>query len=50
MHANAESMPLCCEVNIIPLNQISIKFHEDFGFSQVGKNHFIDHSVAYFQK
>ena len=50
MHADAESMPLCCEVNTIPLNQISIKFHEDFGFSKVGKNHFIDHSVAYFQK
>ena len=50
MHADAESMPLCCEVNTIPLNQISIKFHEDFGFSQVGKNHFIGNSVAYFQK
>ena len=50
MQANAESIPLCCEVNTIPLNAISIKFHQDFGFSQVGKNDFIDHSVAYFQK
>ena len=50
MQANAESIPLCCEVNTIPLNEISIKFHQDFGFSQVGKNDFIDHSVAYFQK
>ena len=50
MQANAESIPLCCEVNTIPLNEISIKFHQDFGFSQVGENDFIDHSVAYFQK
>ena len=50
MQANAESIPLCCEVNTIPLNAISIKFHQDFGFSQVGENDFIDHSVAYFQK
>ena len=50
MQANAESIPLCCEVNKIPLNEISIKFHQDFGFSQVGENDFIDHSVAYFQK
>ena len=50
MQANAESIPLCCEVNTIPLNEISIKFHQDFGFYQVGENDFIDHSVAYFQK
>ena len=50
MQANTESIPLCCEVNTIPLNEISIKFHQDFGFSQVGENDFIDHSVAYFQK
>ena len=50
IQANAESIPLCCEVNTIPLNDISIKFHEDFGFLQVGKHDFIDHSVAYFQK
>ena len=50
MQANAESIPLCCEVNTIPLNEISIKFHQNFGFSQVGENDFIDHSVAYFQK
>ena len=50
MPADAESMPLCCEVNTIPVNHIYIQFHEDFGFSQVGKTHFIDHSVAYFQK
>ena len=31
-------------------DEISIKFHQDFGFSQVGENDFIDHSVAYFQK
>ena len=50
MQANAASIPLCCEVNTIPLNEISIKFHQDFGFSQVGENDFIDHSVAYFRK
>lgn len=50
MQANVESIPLCCEVNTIPLNEISIRFHQDFGFSQVGENDFIDHSVAYFQK
>ena len=50
IQANAESIPLCCEVNTIPPNDISIKFHEDFGFLQVGKHDFTDHSVAYFQK
>ena len=48
--ANTESMPLCCEVNTIPFNKVSIKFHKDLGFSQVGECDFIDHSVAYFQK
>ena len=48
--AKHNKIPLCCEVNTIPLNEISIRFHQDFGFSQVGKNHFTDHSVVYFQK
>lgn len=43
-------LPICCEVNTDPLNAISIKFHKDFGFSEIGNCKFRDHSVAYFKK
>jgi predicted GNAT superfamily acetyltransferase len=45
-----KEIPLCCEVNIQPLNQISIDFHENLGFCRVGEFAFDDHAVAYFIK
>tara|TARA_B100000214_G_scaffold334481_1_gene277215 strand:+ start:240 stop:752 length:513 start_codon:yes stop_codon:yes gene_type:complete len=45
-----KEIPLCCEVNIQPLNQISIDFHENLGFCRVGEFAFNDHAVAYFIK
>ena len=45
-----KEIPLCCEVNIEPLNQISIDFHENLGFCRVGEIAFDDHAVAYFIK
>ena len=46
----AKDIPICCEVNTLPLNQNSISFHEDLGFLRVGDYNFEDHSVAYFMK
>lgn len=43
-------IPLCCEVNLKPLNQPSINFHEKFGFVRVGKQQFKENTVAYFKK
>ena len=48
--AEDKKIPLCCEVNTVPLNQASIYFHENFGFYKVGEHSFADHSVAYFMK
>jgi predicted GNAT superfamily acetyltransferase len=45
-----ESLPICCEVNSIPLNQISLNFHAKNGFIKVGERDFTDHSVTYLQK
>ena len=45
-----KEIPLCCEVNIQPLNQISIDFHESLGFCRVGEFAFDDHAVSYFIK
>tara|TARA_Y100000816_G_scaffold283542_1_gene260533 strand:+ start:706 stop:1209 length:504 start_codon:yes stop_codon:yes gene_type:complete len=46
----SKNIPLCCEVNIEPLNQPSIDFHNNFGFHKIGSYDFNDHSVAYFKK
>ncbi len=43
-------MPLCCEVNTLPENLISIKFHEDFGFKKIDDKKYKYHSVAFFKK
>ena len=48
--ANQQGMPLCCEVNTIPRNSVSLDFHEKNGFIEVGECHFDDHSVAYLKK
>jgi predicted GNAT superfamily acetyltransferase len=48
--AAKETLPICCEVNLIPLNQISLNFHAKNGFIKVGEGDFKDHSVRYLQK
>ncbi len=45
-----EGVPLCCEVNIVPKNQISLNFHANNGFVEVGSHNFEDHSVLYLKK
>ena len=48
--AAKELLPICCEVNSIPLNQISLNFHAKNGFVEVGEKDFKDHSVRYLTK
>ena len=48
--AAKEFLPICCEVNSIPLNQISLNFHAKNGFREVGERDFKDHSVKYLIK
>jgi predicted GNAT superfamily acetyltransferase len=48
--AAKELLPICCEVNSIPLNQISLNFHAKNGFIKVGERDFKDHSVRYLEK
>ena len=48
--ASKEFLPICCEVNSIPLNQISLNFHAKNGFIEIGERDFKDHSVKYLMK
>lgn len=48
--ASKNFLPICCEVNSMPRNEISINFHIKNGFSEVGEKNFFDHSVKYFEK
>ena len=48
--AKKNDISLCCEVNTKPENIPSIQFHKKFGFEEIGKYNFDDHSVAYFIK
>ena len=48
--AKKEGIPLCCEVNIMPKNQISLNFHSKKGFKYDGECHFKSHSVKYLIK
>jgi len=50
LEAKQDILPIALEVNIEPLNQPSLNFHEVMGFDQVGVKDFPDHSVAYFIK
>ena len=45
-----EGIPLCCEVNIMPKNQISLNFHYKKGFKDAGECQFKNHSVKYLIK
>ena len=48
--ADLNKIPLCCEINTIPLNRPSIQFHTKLGFEEIGHKSFNDHTVAYFIK
>ena len=48
--ASKNFLPICCEVNSMPRNEISINFHIKNGFTEVGEKDFFDHSVKYFEK
>ena len=48
--AKLEHIPICCEVNTKPRNDISINFHTKHGFKDVGEQNFDDHSVVYLKK
>ena len=43
-------LPLCCEVNTVPKNEISLNFHAKNGFVDVGNHNYKDHSVVYLKK
>ena len=43
-------LPICCEVNSMPRNEISLNFHIKNGYTEVGEKDFINHSVKYFEK
>ena len=38
---------ICCEVNIKPINTISLNFHSRFNFLKVGEKDFLSHKVRY---
>ncbi len=48
--ANLENLPICCEVNTSPINQISLNFHSKNKYIKVGQGYFDDHSVAYLKR
>jgi predicted GNAT superfamily acetyltransferase len=48
--AAKDLLQICCEVNSIPLNQISLNFHTKNGFEEIGERDFKDHSVKYLVK
>ena len=48
--AKLENIPICCEVNIEPRNEISLNFHSKNKFKKVGDYSFNDHSVIYLKK
>ena len=38
---------ICCEVNIEPINTISLNFHSRFNFQKVDEKDFLSHKVRY---
>ena len=48
--ASKQLLPICCEVNSIPKNDVSINFHINNGYKEVGERDFKNHSVKYFEK
>ena len=48
--ASKADLPLCCEVNTVPKNEISLNFHAKNGFIEVGGHNYEDHSVLFLKK
>ena len=48
--ASEHFLTICCEVNSIPKNDVSINFHIKNGYKEVGEREFKNHSVKYFKK
>ena len=48
---NSNNVPVCAEVNSIPLNEASISFHLRLGFKEVHKKRLHDeYELTYFEK
>lgn len=46
-----KGLPICAEVNIVPINEESIKFHEKMGFSKVSEAYSNpEYGVRYYEK
>ena len=46
-----DKLPICAEVNIVPINEESIKFHEKMGFKKVSEAYSnSNYSVRYYEK
>jgi predicted GNAT superfamily acetyltransferase len=46
-----KGLPICAEVNIVPINKESIKFHEKMGFSKVSEAYSNpEYGVRYYEK
>ena len=48
--ASHENLRVTAEVNTKPMNQISLDFHNNMGFKQIGERQFDDHDVVYLIK
>ena len=48
--ASHENLRVTAEVNTKPKNQISLDFHNNMGFEQIGERQFDDHDVVYLIK
>ena len=49
-NASHENLRVTAEVNTKPMNQISLDFHNNMGFKQIGERQFDDHDVVYLIK
>ena len=41
-------IPICCEVNLVPKNEPSLRFHKKNGFLQIGQQAYEKNTVAFF--
>jgi len=49
--AEEERIPICCEVNEVPMNKISMDFHSSMGFNKIGDKQYDQNKrVAYLEK
>jgi predicted GNAT superfamily acetyltransferase len=46
-----DSLPICAEVNIVPMNKESVNFHEKMGFNMISDAYASpNYAVRYFEK